>query len=386
MRLTLLLLTLTTTTQAQWQLQQSNTTASLRGIHAVTPQIAWASGTEGTILRTEDGGQTWQHCTTPPNAEHLDFRGIQAFDNKTAIAMSSGKGDLARLYKPTDACKTWTLIFTNPDADGFWDTISLGRQVSGPTRLWIFGDPVNGRYRVFHSTDNAQSQFVSDETETLTSPSPTSGAFAASNSAFFVLPYGDEIPTGLPLPPPPPGSKRKDHYEMTQPPIEYFVTGGTGGAHLYIREPEWAYDFPLQVEWESIDIPLGDGTEASGAFSIARRSIDAGVIVGGDYKKPDLTDRTAAYADAAKKQWVPAKTTPHGYRSAVAYDPTTKSWLTVGPNGTDISTDDGRNWHPLNPLPGEAPDTAQHWNALSLPFAVGPKGRIGKLEPTALKP
>ena len=79
-----------------------------------------------------------------------------------------------------------------------------------------------------------------------------------------------------------------------------------------------------------------------------------------------------------------AQTQPHGFRSAVAYDPTTKTWITVGPNGTDISTDDGRNWSPLRPSSTDAPEADQHWNALSLPFVVGPHGRIGKLNLQAL--
>jgi hypothetical protein len=46
----------------------------------------------------------------------------------------------------------------------------------------------------------------------------------------------------------------------------------------------------------------------------------------------------------------------------------------------------GRDWRPLNPDPAlhEAPDTDREWNALSLPFVVGPNGRIGKLNPKAL--
>jgi hypothetical protein len=80
--------------------------------------------------------------------------------------------------------------------------------------------------------------------------------------------------------------------------------------------------------------------------------------------------------------WNAATTPPHGYRSAVAYDDTTKAWITVGPNGTDISTDDGKNWHAVHPdaALNEAPDADTNWNALSLPFVVGPKGRIGKLD------
>ena len=61
----------------------------------------------------------------PPDAEKLDFRGVQGIDRNTAIAMSSGKGDLSRLYKTTDACKTRKLIFTNPDKDGFWDALQI---------------------------------------------------------------------------------------------------------------------------------------------------------------------------------------------------------------------------------------------------------------------
>jgi len=60
--------------------------------------------------------------------------------------------------------------------------------------------------------------------------------------------------------------------------------------------------------------------------------------------------------------------------------------VTVGPNGTDISTDDGRNWHAVHPDPTlhEAPNADRNWNALSLPFVVGPHGRIGKLHADAL--
>ena len=66
------------------------------------------------MLRTEDGGYLWQTCAIPPGAEKLDFRGVQAFDENTAIVMSSGPGDQSRLYKTTDGCQTWKLLFTNP--------------------------------------------------------------------------------------------------------------------------------------------------------------------------------------------------------------------------------------------------------------------------------
>src|SRR5207249_7018598 len=120
-------------------IEDSHTTASLRGIHNVGGGVAWASGTNGTVLRTEDGGYLWQTCTIPSGAEKLDFRGIQAFDENTAIVMSSGKGDLSRLYKTTDGCQTWKLLFTNPDKDGFFDATKFPNSRLG----YILGDPVD---------------------------------------------------------------------------------------------------------------------------------------------------------------------------------------------------------------------------------------------------
>lgn len=86
------------------------------------------------------------------------------------------------------------------------------------------------------------------------------------------------------------------------------------------------------------------------------------VTVGGDYKLPEQANGTAAFATKP----------PSGFRSAVAYDSTAKHWIAVGPNGTDISSDDGIAWRAQT-------GAEQNWNALSLPFVVGPKGRIGKL-------
>ena len=160
--LAFLLCILASPIRAQWDLQDSHTTASLRGIHNVGGGVAWASGTNGTVLRTEDGGYLWQTCATPRGAEHLDFRGIQAFDENTAIVMSSGKGDLSRLYKTTDGCKSWKLFFTNPDKDGFWDAIrfdtSPSQDHSKPDGTGVLiGDPVNDKFVIYTTNNQGES-------------------------------------------------------------------------------------------------------------------------------------------------------------------------------------------------------------------------------------
>ena len=167
MQLRLLLLALSfaaTAARAQFDIEESHTTASLRGIHNVGAGVAWASGTNGTVLRTEDGGYLWQTCTIPPGAEKLDFRGIQAFDANTAIVMSSGPGDQSRLYKTTDGCQTWKLLFTNPDKEGFWDALVFNLQEpTHPSSDWkahargfLVGDPVDGKFVIYSSNDSGQ--------------------------------------------------------------------------------------------------------------------------------------------------------------------------------------------------------------------------------------
>src|SRR6185437_10696939 len=120
-----------------------------------------------------------------------------------------------------------------------------------------------------------------------------------------------------------------------------------------------------------------------GGFSFAVKSANAPellIAVGGDYKQPESASSTASLCNwkddgfSSSYHCESATTPPHGYRSSVAYDSSAKTWITVGPNGTDISTDDGRNWHPVHPDAAlhEAADADRNWNALSLPFVVGP--------------
>jgi hypothetical protein len=129
-------------------------------------------------------------------------------------------------------------------------------------------------------------------------------------------------------------------------------------------------------------MPMRHG-ESAGAFSVAARlgSDRVLVAVGGDYRHPDETIGNCAISVDGGVHWKRCEEPPGGYRSAVAYDAASKAWWAVGPNGTDVSTDNGRHWKSRKPSENEAADADKDWNALSLPFVVGPHGRIGKLSP-----
>jgi photosystem II stability/assembly factor-like uncharacterized protein len=315
-----------------------------------------------------DGGKSWHRCATPPGAEQLDFRAVQAFSDSTAIVMSSGKGSLSRLYKTTDGCGSWVHLFTNPDADGFWDALQFSDRADG----YILGDPVRGSMALWHSTDGG-AQWARARMEGGLEVTGDTAAFAASNSALMA----DD---------------------------GFFVAGFvTGGAHpaFFWRPVEVAlkpYGWKPSLYWTKVELPLAKGPSAGG-YSIAHTQdlellgqvrpalFTRMVVVGGDYEKPEESAGTAAFTIDGGEGWFAAKTPPHGYRSAVAYDAAAKLWITVGPNGTDVSKDNGRNWLALRPnaVAGDLADSDRDWNALSLPFVVGPKGRIGKLRADALK-
>src|SRR5208337_4628978 len=117
-----------------WQMQDSGTTAGLRGIDSVDGTVAWASGTGGTVLRTVDGGAHWTQCAVPDadkDGATLEFRGVQAWDATTAIVMASGPGDKSRLYKTTDGGMTWKMLEKNTEKDGFWDGFVFQRSDYG---------------------------------------------------------------------------------------------------------------------------------------------------------------------------------------------------------------------------------------------------------------
>jgi hypothetical protein len=358
-------------------MQDSGTTAGLRGIDSVDGTVAWASGTGGTVLRTTDGGAHWQKCAVPDGDKDgatLDFRGVQGWDAQTAIVMSSGPGEKSRLYKTTDGCKNWKLTFRNPDKNGFWDAI----RVTGAKTALMIGDPIPhtelDRFKVrqfFHfplygTIDAGDTWNRLDKNDLFAlsdnKDKPTQSIFAASNSSLL---------------------------EIARHRLILF---GTGGARVSLGIFE-NIDGPVPLICKSrctmagsTNVPLKSGPTA-GAFSIAVKDGDSSdpklVVVGGDYVSPENREGTAA-ACAREIRDPPfmtffkceaSTTPPHGYRSTVQWSESLKLWITAGTNGSDISRDDGRTWQPLD---------NGNWNALSLPFIVGPNGRIGRLNPAAL--
>jgi photosystem II stability/assembly factor-like uncharacterized protein len=127
----------------------SGTTALLQAVSAPSGRIAWVSGHRAALLRTTDGGATWQVIEVPgAAADSLEFRDVYAVDARTAYLLAAGPGSRSRIYKTTDG-RHWDLQFTNADSAAFYDCFDFWDATHGIA----MSDAVDGRFLVLRTAD-----------------------------------------------------------------------------------------------------------------------------------------------------------------------------------------------------------------------------------------
>lgn len=175
MRLTFLLLPLSLVAQAPTVTEQtSGTTALLQAVAPVNEQVAWVSGHKGTVLRTVNGGSTWE-LRVVPGAEAMEFRDVHALSAKVAWVLAAGPGEKSRIYHTRDGGGTWELQFTNSDSTAFFDCFTFFDKKRGVA----FSDAANGRTTILR-TENGGTTWTLLPTSAVPAPLPGEGAFAAS--------------------------------------------------------------------------------------------------------------------------------------------------------------------------------------------------------------
>ena len=309
---TLLILFAAATALAQSapQTQPSVSTESLRGVSAVSREIAWASGTHGTYLRTIDAGRNWIPEQVP-GAEALDFRAVVGFSANEAFLMSAGPGDQSRIYHTIDSGRHWQLEFTNTNPKGFFDSMVFWDHTHGI----VLGDPIPDETGKLHfelliTTDGQTWTHI--PTSQLPPAIEGEGAFAASNTSLAILHTAgveaEHVGTGASARPGQ-GEARPD--TDTDPNI-WFATGGK--VARVFHSPDRG------KTWQVFDTPIVHGPDSTGIFSIAFRDPLHGVIAGGDYKHPDRDGPNLAFTSDGGKTWELSQIFPQAYYSAVAYD------------------------------------------------------------------
>ncbi|HEY0779149.1 MAG TPA: hypothetical protein VGD56_14360, partial [Gemmatirosa sp.] len=323
-------------------------------------QVAWASGSGGTVLRTTDGGATWVRRPVA-GAEALDFRSVWAFDSLTAVVASAGDAAAgqARLYRTINGGRNWSLVRRDSTAGVFYDAVAFWDRQYG----LVLSDPVTeggGRSFLVLVTSDGGLTWRRTPAEGMPDALPDEGAFAAGNAALGV---SDDTRA-------------------------WFVTGGPRGARIFTTTTGGA-------RWDVAVVPGTPQGASAGLFAVAgapggggtgvtatlrartMRQLPAPAIaVGGDYRQPrGGAGQVVRTDDGDRWERADLGAAAPGYWSGLVYVPgVARTAVAVGGGGTAVTRDDGRTWTVVD-------STA--WNGVSFAgasggWAVGDRGRIAK--------
>lgn len=315
----------------------------LRGLSAVSDEIAWASGQAGTVLRSTDAGKSWTVMHVP-GAESLDLRDVHGFSARAAVAMAAGPGDASRMFRTSDGGARWTEVLRNPDPAGFFDCIDFDGD-----RGVLLGDPVDGRFRIFRSRDAGRTWIAG------VGPKAVDGeaAFAASGTCVLLARGGTLVATG--------GSRARVHYVPRR--------------------------FEARGDWQVIDAAFPEPAPSAGLFSLARRDTDV-LAVGGDFLKPaaraivatmraesTISARSSVGGDSMQL----SSAAPPGYRSGLACARGSRPLcIATGPDASDVLDVAGGGIPRWLPLAGPGYDSVA--NAGHAFWFSGDGGRLGRLD------
>jgi photosystem II stability/assembly factor-like uncharacterized protein len=321
-----------------WQVTPTGTTERFRGLAPVSRDIAWVSGTNGTVLRTTDGGRTWGDVSPQGlGTDALQFRDIEAFDARHAVVLSIGEGEDSRILVTDDGGASWTETFRNAEPAAFYDCMAF----SSPRHGLAMSDPVDGRFRLVETSDGGRSWTIVDP----------AGMPAAQSGEFAFAASGTCLSAGV-------GGRT------------YLVSGGVDPARVFTSTDHGR-------TWTVADSPVAGGASA-GIFSVSFRDARRGVVVGGDFAAPTGAVDNAAWTDDGGATWTKSTTNPSGYRSGSAWVPrTARTVLAVGPSGSDVSTDGGRSWSTFDSGSFDSVECT----ADGACWASGEQGRVGILTP-----
>ncbi|MBT2392404.1 oxidoreductase [Streptomyces sp. ISL-1] len=319
-----------------WNLKDTGADVRFRGLAAVSRKAAWVAGSKGTVLRTADGGGSWRNVS-PPGAGELEFRDIEAFDNRRAVVLAIGEGEASRVFRTEDGGASWTESFRNTDPKAFYDCVTFFDSRHG----LAMSDPVDGKYRILSTGDGGKSWKVLPNAG-MPAALPGEAGFAASGQCLV-------------------SSGPKD---------VWLATGGGATARVL-------HSADRGLNWTAAESTVPAGDPARGVFGLAFRDRSHGIAVGGDYRAGQASPNAGAVSGDGGRSWQQSKTPPPAYRSGVAWLPHGGSAaLAVGPTGTDLTLDGGRSWRTVDTGSYDTVDCTTDFGC----WASGEKGRVARLE------
>ncbi len=335
--------------KTRWVVLTSGIETNLRGVSADYARplseprepfvVIWVCGSSGVILRSTDDGKTWKRLHVE-GGDKLDFRGIRSFGASIAYVMSIGDNGSSHIYKTTDAGETWKLQYTDKRREFFLDGLVCATE----KECFAISDPVDGKFLLLHTKDGEQWNEL--PRDAMPAALKSEGVFAASNSALAIC--------------------GEDDKEL------FFGTGGPA-ARVF-------HSVDSGRSWTVVTTPIASGNASSGIFSL-QCSDDSVMAVGGDYRNPSMSVRTAAYSPDHGATWKLTEPRSGGFRSGVGVIDG-RNWVAVGPTGVDGC------W--IFPAESAADQGWKHLASLNLNaifvlndqaiFAAGPNGTVARYE------
>lgn len=288
---------------------QSPTDHLLIGLHLHNDRVYWASGAGSTIVRTIDGGQSWQKMRYESDTT-LQFRDIHALDSSRAIVMAAGDGAKSGIFLVNFSKGIWHKAYTMPYGSGFLNSIAFWDNNRG----LAFGDAVDGRLFLLITTDGGHS-WSEIEAHRLPPAGQGEGGFASSGT----------------------------NIALTADGLAFIGTGAGGNARLLIS-PDYG------LTWESKSTPMVTG-DAAGITSVRFISARRGLIAGGDLTITDsFSDNIFLTTDGGLNWSATSRPNFRGaiYGSAFTIISGIETLLITGPNGADLSIDGGKSWQSVS--------------------------------------
>ncbi len=228
-------------------------------------------------------------------ARRGENRDIESY-NGVLFVMQSGDNGCVTKINPSGSVgfiepREWRGVFL--------DALDFNGEVG-----FLLGDPVDGYFTLYHTTDGGRKW---NPCEGKVPAITGEAAFAASGSNVYVA---------------------NDSTYM-------FITGGMASKfHKSIDNGK---------TWTTVEIPYYP-SETSGAYSMCFSDDMNGVIVGGNFKQPELKMNTTYYTHDGGETWYNSFEPPNGYRSSVIHHDGV--FYAGGHNGIDFSYN-GEDWTPF---------------------------------------
>jgi len=131
-----------------WTIQNSGVSISLFSVKAVNQNIAWTAGDSGIVLKTTNGGSTWNSVGGGAIGSNT-VNAIDALDVNNAFVTTTSSSGPTYIYRTTNGGTTWQQVFSQ--SDGFIDAIKMYDANNGIA----LGDPVDGKWTILSTIDGS---------------------------------------------------------------------------------------------------------------------------------------------------------------------------------------------------------------------------------------